>query len=125
MNLKTSLRGFKYAEFKDASRGKHNGGGPLDGGSDGVTCSIQESSSAEEQKIWLGIDMTDAEKEQCFESWWTWPPNPAREKFPKLDKEQARAVFDSVQMYSRMELNQAQVAELVPHLEEFVKNGEL
>ncbi len=49
----------------------------------GESCSLQKSSSAMEDKIWLGVDE------------------------------------------NRMHLNQEQVEMLLPHLQNFVKNGEL
>ena len=65
-------------------------------------CSIQESSSASEPKIWLGIDNA---------------------KITTKDG----SLIDSENMttFSRMHLNQEQVKELLPLLENFVKTGNL
>lgn len=88
-------RGFKYLKFKDC------------GYSD---CSIQESSSAMEPRIWLGFNkitpmlfLPDVSDTQTGLIKYPLPPE--------------------VQINGRMELNQDMVKELLPLLTYFAENG--
>lgn len=101
-------RGFRIDKFVDSY---------------GHECSLQKSSSAMEDKIWLGIDdpkpiimASDAAKMgrtdllepgQPIVGWvpWTLP--------------------DEVQISTRMHLTQAQVKDLLPALRHFAKTGQL
>ena len=99
-------RGFRYDEFNDNY---------------GQKCSLQKSSSALEDKIWLGIN--DAKPEiKVFDAkamgradicdgetvgWVPWPVPP------------------EVLMHTRMHLTREQVAALLPALQHFVETGEL
>lgn len=73
MKIKKTNRGFSVIEFKDSY---------------GKQCSLQESSSASEPKIWFGVD-------------------------------------DVPNGLGGMHLTREQVKELLPHLNRFVKTGDL
>lgn len=88
---KTS-RGFGLIEFKD--RNDHS-------------CSLQMSSIATEDCIWLGVEDADP---QVLISGKGWTPVP----FPP------ETLFTT-----RMHLNREQVKELLPHLQKFVETGEI
>ena len=96
-------RGFNYTEFTDSY---------------GAKCSLQMSSSAMEEKIWLGVNnaepkiMVSKAKEYGLEpvginGWMEYP-------VPK-----------DVLMNTRMHLNRKQVKELLPYLTRFVETGVL
>ncbi len=84
-------RGFGIYEFKDKY---------------GKECSIQKSSLATEDAIWLGID--DPEPMIFGKNGW--------EKYP---------IPEEVSMPTRMHLTQEQVKKILPVLQHFVKTGEL
>ncbi len=94
MNIKENQRGFLNGQFKDNYNNE---------------CSIQKSSSAMEDCIWLGINK------------------------PKLvvfaDDSMGKYIETTVpknwMINSRMHLSREQVAELLPHLQRFVESGEL
>ncbi len=96
-------RGFTNLEFKDYY---------------GVECSIQQSSLATDDAIWIGVDdanpqiMASQAKEAGVETTETtgWVKYPV----PK-----------DVLMHTRMHLTREQVAEMLPYLQEFVETGEL
>lgn len=103
MNNSKTSRGFRIAEFEDTYGNK---------------CSLQESSSAMEAKIWLGVNeanpqiMVSEAKKHGLEpegdcGWMKYP-------VPK-----------EVLMNTRMHLNQKQVRELLPYLQKFADTGEL
>lgn len=93
MKIRKTARGFKIGEFEDMN---------------GYRCSLQKSSLATEDCIWLGLNDP---KPQIFSGdntgWHPYelPPN--------------------VQCTTRMHLTREQVAELLPALENFVKTGDL
>lgn len=97
MKLKATDRGFSYIDFKDHY---------------GVKCSIQKSSLATDDAIWLGVD--DAEPKilasEVMEGGTGWI------KYP---------LPDSVLINTRMHLNREQVEKLLPVLRCFVETGEL
>lgn len=103
MITKTTERGFAISEFTDAYGNK---------------CSIQMSSNAMDDYIWLGIDdpnpqimNTDARRLGLpFTGEWGWTPY----YIPK-----------EVSIWTRMHLSRGQVAELLPYLQQFVDTGEL
>ncbi len=94
MNLERNERGFENGKFKDSYNNE---------------CSIQKSSSAMDDFIWLGIDkpkltvFKDEDMGQYLET--TLPKN--------------------WMVNSRMHLSREQVAELLPILQKFVDTGEL
>lgn len=103
MKITRTARGFALIEFADFYQAK---------------CSVQKSSLATEDAIWLGVD--DAEpkimasqasqfgvktKETCG-----WVPYP---------------IPEGVSLTTRMHLTRDQVKELLPILRHFVKTGEL
>lgn len=93
MQLKYTHRGFIRADFKDAN---------------GVECSIQESSAAEQSLLWLGCNDPNAMQFPGNNTGW----HPY--KLP-----------ENVQCTTRMHLSREQVAELLPLLQQFVESGEL
>jgi endoglucanase Acf2 len=103
MEKKETNRGFGYYEFQDTY---------------GLKCSLQESSSAMEPKIWLGPDdanpqimASDAPKYGIFlENNVGWVPYP---------------IPSEVLLHTRMHLNQEQAKELIDRLQYFVDNGHL
>lgn len=92
--MEKTSRGFSYLEFTD---------------SNGLKCSLQKSSAAMQDKIWLGIDKP---KLTVFE-------NASCGKYIIAD------MPEQFQVNSRMHLTQEQVAELLPHLQRFVETGEI
>jgi hypothetical protein len=103
MKKSKTQRGFSIIEFEDRY---------------GVKCSIQKSSLATEDAIWLGVDdpdpkimAVDAIKEGIFTKETTgWVPYP---------------IPDSVLVHTRMHLTQENVKELLPILQKFVRTGEI
>jgi len=94
MKLKKTQRGFEIGKFTDTY---------------GEKCSIQKSSIATIDAIWLGIDnpkLTVFENEQMG-------------KYLEIDMPKNFSVS------SRMHLNRKQVAKLLPILQKFVETGEL
>lgn len=73
----------------------------------GKSCSLQKSSSAEGEKIWLGIDKAPVMHCIRGEGWKDFP------------------LPEGVEIFSRMHLTQEQVAALLPYLQNFVETGEL
>jgi hypothetical protein len=103
IDLEFTPRGFLKGEFVDLY---------------GAKCSIQESSLATDDAIWLGVDdanpqimVSDAQKIGLVSTqengWMSYP-------FP-----------ESVHFTTRMHLNRDQVKKLLPILRRFVKNGRL
>lgn len=109
MKIKKTVRGFSIIEFID---------------SNGESCSLQKSSSALEDKIWLGID--NAKIREFYPR-----PRNINDSWCELDKEyveeklkhrpQNEIYFEN----QRMHLTQNQVKELLPHLQAFAKTGEI
>lgn len=94
MELNTTQRGFDIAEFTDSY---------------GEICSLQKSSSAMVDKIWLGISKP---KLTVFE-------NESKGKYIITD------MPENFSVNARMHLTREQVAELLPYLQKFVETGEL
>lgn len=88
-------RGFLIGTFKDQY---------------GLKCTLQKSSLADQDCIWLGISEVDAKIFNGVGFGHGWQPYP----IPK-----------SVQISTRMHLTREMVAELLPALQHFVKTGEL
>lgn len=101
LKFKESNRGFVVGNFKDTYN---------------LNCSIQESSSASEACIWLGVDdakpMIMASQAAEFGINTTeitgWVPYP---------------IPDEVLLHTRMHLNQEQARELIKALQIFVETG--
>ena len=97
MEFKKTGRGFALYEFKDSYD---------------KSCSLQESSSAEEEKIWFGIN--DAEPKimasKTFQGGTGWVPYP---------------IPEDVLLNTRMHLTRDQVRELLPILINFVETGDI
>ncbi len=96
-------RGFNLAEFEDTY---------------GAKCSLQKSSSAMEDKIWLGVNDADPKimvskarkyglEPQGENGWMPYP------------------IPEEVLLNTRMHLNREQVAALLPYLQRFVETGEI
>lgn len=94
MNLEKTERGFSVGGFIDLY---------------GERCSIQKSSLATDDAIWLGIDNP---KLIVFE-------NEQKGKYLVTD------MPNNFSVSSRMHLNREQVAQLLPMLQKFVETGEL
>lgn len=84
--------------------------------SHGDTCSIQKSSAAEQDYIWLGFEETGLKTFTPYEGGWKSIPD---DELPKIFKCQ------SVISNTRMHLTREQVEELLPILKRFVKTGEI
>jgi hypothetical protein len=107
MKLEKTERGFKNGKFTDRY---------------GAKCSIQESSLATEDAIWLGVDDADPQimssdairmglkKPTGTDTDWGW----TKYELPK-----------EVLITTRMHLTQENVKELLPLLQKFVKTGRL
>jgi len=85
IKLKATMRGFKRGDFVDEY---------------GQKCSLQKSSLATQDCIWLGVDNTG----------------------PHLDGPKGTRNED---VHQRMHLTQKQVKDLLPALTKFAKTGEL
>lgn len=92
INRTTTNRGFERLEFTDLY---------------GVDCSLQESSLATDEAVWLGCSQPNMKKLVQFEGW-------VPVEMP-----------ENHQVTTRMHLNREQVAALLPHLQRFVETGEL
>lgn len=97
MERKTTRRGFPLCEFRDLY---------------GAKCSIQKSSLATDDAIWLGIDDADPQilASKVVEGGTGWV------KYP---------IPEDVLLTTRMHLNREQVFELLPILQRFVDTGEI
>ena len=84
-------RNFALVSFQDAN---------------GVSCSLQESSKAGEERVWLGCDSPNPQMSLGHGCGWI------NYKLPS-----------DVVCTTRMHLNRKQVAELLPYLQMFVKTG--
>lgn len=107
MKINQTSRGFDIAEFVDRY---------------GVKCSLQKSSLATEDAIWLGVD--DADPKIMVSDAITMG---LRERtFTEADNGWCRfPVPPEVQFTTRMHLTVEQVKELLPILQHFVETGEL
>ncbi len=99
--MKKTQRGFSYQEFKDTRGNK---------------CSIQKSSIATEDRIWLGSN------ELGLEGFY---PN-THEPWRPLTEMEIKIKFGCIDIVDncRMELNRKQVARLIPLLQKFVDTGD-
>lgn len=93
LNKTYTLRGFELVEFKDFY---------------GYNCSIQKSSLAEEDAIWIGVTGAN----------------------PKIMDSQTLewgeySIPEDVLLTTRMHLTRKQVKELLPILKQFVKTGNI
>lgn len=88
-----TARGFTIGEFKDAN---------------GVECSLQQSSVATDDFIWLGCNEPNPRILPGDGTGWHPYPIP-----------------ENVLCDTRMHLSRDQVEELLPHLQRFVETGEL
>ena len=77
-----------------------------------VECSLQKSSLAFEDAIWLGVNEPDPQ----IMSSKVRPGGTGWESYP---------LPEDVHCNTRMHLTQEQVAELLPHLQRFVETGEI
>lgn len=98
MKVKATQRGFGIANFKDKN---------------GVECSIQKSSLATDDCIWLGATKVDLQEFTAGKGW---------VKHPEVDEHIMEHHFVA---NTRMHLNRKQVAKLLPILQKFVETGEL
>lgn len=96
MELKKTDRGFVIAPFEDFN---------------GVKCSVQKSSIATEDCIWLGADDIGLKKFKAYEGW---------SDVPLLFSHEEHFVANN-----RMHLSQDQVKALLPILTLFADTGEL
>lgn len=92
MNSKYTSRGFALVEFRDTN---------------GVECSLQQSSIATDDRIWLGPSDPNPKRLVYNEGW--------------LPTE----LPDDVQCTTRMHLDREQAAALIPLLQHFVDTGTL
>ena len=107
MELKQTARGFDLIEFEDRSNQK---------------CSLQKSSIATEDCIWLGLDKLYIKEfypmpRETDESWF----NVTMEDLDKLKHRPQNEIHG----FTRMHLSQEQVKELLPYLQRFAETGEL
>ena len=92
MKVQQTNRGFDLIKFEDLY---------------GVKCSLQKSSLATDDAIWLGCDELNAKKLIPGQGWV--PVN----------------IPDEIILSTRMHLNREQVQALLPHLQKFVEEGEI
>lgn len=97
MKKEKTERGFEIIEFNDKYMHK---------------CSLQKSSLATEDCIWLGIDKANPQimASKIIEGGTGWADYP---------------IPDDVYISTRMHLTQEQVKELLPYLQKFVETGDL
>lgn len=99
-----TIRGFDYIEFEDDN---------------GMTCSLQKSSSALEDKIWFGAYAEIHElypiPRETDEAWF---------KIEDLSPLKHRPQ-NEIHVFSRMHLTRKHVKKLLPHLEKFAETGEI
>jgi len=101
MKEDTTERGFSYVKFKDEY---------------GNDCSLQKSSSAMQDCVWLGCDKLGVKEFVAFRQPSAW------RDMTELDE------FSYEKHYvgnNRMHLTREQVKELLPHLQKFVETGEI
>lgn len=103
MKIKTDLRGFPLTEFADYYRNR---------------CSLQISSIADIECVWLGVD--DVQPKIMAKNALKYGVL-TTETTGWVDYKLPRDVIIS----TRMHLTRDQVAELIPHLQNFVDTGEL
>jgi hypothetical protein len=107
MKTNTTQRGFRIIEFKDYYE---------------EDCSIQKSSLADDDCIWLGIDNPEP-RIMCKDA-----IKLGLRKATGGEEDNGWCDFkvpEEVSFTTRMHLNREQVQFLIPILQKFVKNGEL
>ena len=97
LDFETTNRGFALANFEDFN---------------GAICSLQKSSLASHDAIWLGVDNANPQimASQTPQGGNGWVPF---------------YVPDGVSLTTRMHLSREQVADLLPALQHFVRTGRL
>ena len=109
MKIEKTVRGFSLIEFVDDN---------------GEKCSLQKSSSALEDKVWLGID--DAKIREFYPI-----PRETDEAWIEISQEEVEAKLkhrpqnEIHYRNQRMHLTRKQVEELLPHLQKFVETGDI
>jgi hypothetical protein len=100
MKLTKTSRGFDLIEFKESG---------------GAKCSLQKSSSAEEDYVWLGADDLGLKGFAPYRSW------------QDISEDEIKRVFGFTEIVTdtRMHLSREQVKALLPYLKKFVETGEL
>lgn len=103
MKKQKTSRGFAFYEFIE---------------SNGKVCSVQKSSAAEKDLIWLGCDKIDI---QGF------VPYGLPEAWRSITEEQINDKFGTkyISVNNRMHLSRETVAELLPILQKFVDTGNI
>jgi hypothetical protein len=89
-------RGFAIGRFTDVG---------------GTTCTIQKSSTADEDRIWLGAEEIGLKHFKAYKGW--------------SDVVLVNTVEEHYIANTRMHLNREQVAALLPILQRFVETGEI
>lgn len=115
IELKQTNRGFDYGKFTDRY---------------GEKCSIQKSSLATEDAIWLGIDNPDVKVFiPSHDEPWKKAHSVIRDNYiitlngPPFDEN--NKPLPTVSISSRMHLTREMVEQLLPILQRFVETGEL
>ena len=107
MNITKTCRGFDLIEFKD----KNN-----------INCSLQKSSIAGEDCIWLGLNNPD------LKEFYPYPRN-IEDSFIQITKDDLDKLKhrpqNEIYINSRMHLTQTQAKELLPYIQRFIETGEL
>ena len=101
LNKKNTSRGFSLYEFRDRN---------------GIECSLQKSSIATENCIWLGANELGIQEFVAYREPNAWEPR------PEFDKHTMEHHFVANNI---MHLSREQVAELLPVLQKFVETGEI
>jgi len=109
VEVKVTARGFDLIEFEDDN---------------GEKCSLQKSSSALEDKIWLGIDQAKILEfypmpRDTNESWFEISKEEVEEKLKHRPQNEIHY------RNQRMHLTRELVKELLPHLQKFVETGDI
>lgn len=102
MKIKKTGRGFGRIEFKDRDKN---------------ACSLQMSSLATTECIWLGMD------EPEIKEFWPCPRETDEAWFDVNLDELKHRPQNEMHAFSRMHLTRKQVAKLLPHLQKFVEEG--
>jgi hypothetical protein len=102
MEMKATERGFALLEFKDRN---------------GVECSLQKSSLADDECIWLGCDDIGLKRFT--------PKSKGGNGWEDVDLEQDHPYGVTHIANTRMHLNQEQVRALLPYLQHFAETGYL
>lgn len=98
MEFNKTDRGFAIAEFTDAR---------------GQTCSLQKSSRADDDHVWLGCDEINLKRFEPYKGW----------SDVKLEQDAPNGITHIAN--TRMELTRDMVRKLLPALQHFADTGEL